>query len=240
MYMPTITVKKSKKASKDKKLNKQSQKQVVNIKIGGGRRRAPQKRAVAVPSQLVMYNASQPFVSPIPSFSNIGISSEPRRNILAEPVEVRRPEGIERPLQVQFREPVRENILGGGELSREDIRQRRILRLSQPEESSMFQDFPPPPLEFLGGGSALEPFSESEQFQTPGRERTTPAREVRRALQISQGAGSDVPLELLIEGIYNLEGQPRRPAPTVNQRVRLIEAGYQVKEPTPKKKKGKK
>jgi hypothetical protein len=253
MYMPVkVKVKKSKKVNK--KEQKQSQTQIVNIKLGG-RRRAT-KGATAIPKPLAMYQA----IGSMP-FQNMGVGAEPKRSLLAERPEVRQPQGIEQPLQLEGREPVRENLLGGAtrELPREDIRQRRISRLSQPEVPSMFQDFPPPPLDILvppppldilvpppplealgGGGAILEDFPPPERFPTLGQERTSPARETRRVLQISEGAGSNVPLELLIKGKYNLEGEPRRTQPTVNQRERLIEAGYQVKEATPKKKKGKK
>jgi len=262
-----VKVKKEKKVIKKKPVKKQDEKlsqaqqqrQVVNVRIGDvknpKRRRAVNRKATkpliqqTVQPVQYLYQATGSIPQP---FQNMGVGAEPRRSILAERPEVRQPQGIEQPLQLEVREPVRENLLGGGasELSREDISQRRLLRLSQPEEPSMFQDFPPPPLDILvpppplealgGGGAILEDFPPPERFPTLGQIRTSPAREVRRALQISQGTGSDVPLELLIQGKYNLEGQPKRREPTVNQRVRLIEAGYQVKESTPKKKKEKK
>jgi len=236
------------KKEKLKQKQKQSQKQIVNIKIGETKKQVRRRRAGKATKPLIqqtvqpvqyLYQASSSIPQP---FQNMGVGAESKRSLLAERPEVRQPQGIEQPLQLEVREPVRENLLGGGagELSSEDIRQRRLLRLSQPEEPSMFQDFPPPPLEFLGGRDILEDFPPPERFPTLGQERTSPAREVRRALQISEGAGSNVPLELLIQGKYNLEGEPRRAQPTVNQRERLIEAGYQVKEPTPKKKKVKK
>lgn len=58
---------------------------------------------------------------------------------------------------------------------------------------------------------------------------TTPARKVRQALQRSEGKGSDVPIELLLRGQYNLAGKQRRPQPTYEQRVRLFEAGAPYK-----------
>jgi len=59
--------------------------------------------------------------------------------------------------------------------------------------------------------------------------KTEAAREVRRAIQISEGRGSDVPLELLIDGRYNNEGEPRRATPTINQRQRLFNNGTPYK-----------
>lgn len=59
-----------------------------------------------------------------------------------------------------------------------------------------------------------------------GRVAMEEARDVRRALQLSQKTGSEVPLDLLISGVYNLEGQNRRPVPTREQRERLFNAGY--------------
>ncbi len=259
---------KIKKEKKIKQKQKQSQKQIVNIKIGDVKKPVRRRRVVKKvekvekPSIQYMYQAS----GSQPAKQNIG-SPEPlaRPNLLGGPIlqpeEIRQPET--EPLQMGRGAEARPSILGGAFIPREEVAEQRVLRLRKPEEPSLYSDFPNPetiniegenpfragieeevdiePLqlerEFFGGGYALE---EPQRFPTLGQERTSPAREVRRALQISQGAGSNVPLELLIQGKYNLEGEPRRTTPTVNQRIRLIEAGVEVKERTPKKKKEKK
>jgi hypothetical protein len=62
-----------------------------------------------------------------------------------------------------------------------------------------------------------------------GKEQTEAARKVRTALQLSERTGSDVPIDVLLEGRWNLPGQPRRAQPTRDQRERLYEAGRPYK-----------
>ena len=53
-------------------------------------------------------------------------------------------------------------------------------------------------------------------------------RQVARAMVLSREIGSDVPTELLLQGRYNLPGQPTRRRPTKKQRLRISAAttGY--------------
>jgi hypothetical protein len=155
-----IKVKKNKKVIKQKQ--KQSQRQVVNIKIGEIKKAAAKRRAaVKRPAQPIVQQSVQPVQymyqstgsAPIPqSFSNIGVAQPPRANILGgQPLsaEVQRAiektnravKSAEKQLEIGSSALARENILG---LKPEDIRRQRELTLSQPEEASLYGDFPAP------------------------------------------------------------------------------------------------
>jgi len=187
-------------------------------------------------------------------FQNLGMSQPPRPNILSEPLPERPVRSAVEPLQLGIGVAVRENILGGNGIPEEYIRKQQELRLRRMEQQrSLFDSFPNAdiidndnpsregieeevnieplqPINYFGGavsdavsgsGAVRRAISSIED----NIKKTTSAREVRRAIQISEGRGSDVPLELLINGRYNNEGEPRRAEPTVNQRQRLFNNG---------------
>jgi hypothetical protein len=154
---PKPFVKKNKKVIKQKQ--KQSQRQVVNIKIGEIKKAAAKRRAaVKRPAQPIVQQSVQPVQymyqstgsAPIPqSFQNIGVSQPPRANILGEqPLsaevqrEIQRTEravkSAEKQLEIGSSALARENILGGARIQPEDIRRQRELTLSQPQEASLY------------------------------------------------------------------------------------------------------
>ena len=224
---------KVKKESKVKQKQKQIQKQIVNIKIGDVkkpvRRRAVRKRKEYLVKQIVqptkyMYQAS----GSVPSdFQNIGVSRQQAQvNLLAEQPQIRQPEArqVQEQIQIGSGAEARQNLLGGDFLSPEEVRRQRELRLHRPIEKSLYEVYP------NEEEVNFEPaFSGEDIVKGGGGSRTEAARKVRQALQLSRGAGSDVPLQLLIQGIYQNEGQPRRPFPTINQRERLLQAGLPIR-----------
>jgi len=207
--------KKEKKVIKQKQ--KQTQKQVVNIKIGdvkrtGIRRKRNKNPIVKKTVQPVQYmyqaTGSQP---QLPSentravYENIGVATTAKPNILGGA----NTENIDRPLPVVQVEPPLQ--IGRGAETRPSLF----------GSSNVEVDIEPlqydPVLAFT---SSLSPPSQSQTEQ---------ARSVRRAMQISEGRGADVPIEDLLLGRYNNEGQPPRRTPTVTQRQRLYEYGAPYK-----------
>jgi len=71
----------------------------------------------------------------------------------------------------------------------------------------------------FGGGVAL--ISSGDRAET--------AREVRRRQVLAEKAGEEVPDALLLQGIYYLKGNSRRPVPTMYQRHRLYDLGHPYK-----------
>jgi len=218
--------KKEKKVIKQKQ--KQTQKQVVNIKIGdikrtGIRRKGNKKSIVKKPVQSVQYmyqaSGSQP---QLPSgntravYENIGVATTAKPNILGGT----NTENIDRPLPVVPVEPPLQ--IGKGAETRPSL-------FGSPNVEVDFETYDP-----------VLAFTSSSP---PSQSQTEQARSVRRAMQISEGRGADVPIEVLLLGRYHNEGQPNRRTPTVNQRQRLYEYGYPYKgdeegvKVTPRKKK---
>ena len=205
--------------------------------------------------QPVQYMYQSTGSQPIPQqFQNFGVSQVPRPNILAaEPLPIERPIiTAEEPLRLGSGAAVRENILGGSNIPQyfpeEYIRKQTELKLRKIEEQrSLFDSFPNadiiendnPSREGIEEEVNIEPLQPINYVGGAVRraisaiegniKKTEAAREVRRAIQISEGRGSDVPLELLIDGRYNNEGEPRRATPTINQRQRLFNNGTPYK-----------
>jgi hypothetical protein len=129
-------------------------------------------------------------------------------SIFAEPV--RPSSDILRPAPASFEQLTTE---GPPQQQREPVIKKEPAptpkRLFEEEEEDIFT---PPP---LASSLARVPMSE--------------ARETRRAIQLSQQVGSDVPLSMLLTGRYNLDFQPRRAVPTREQRERLFDAGRPYK-----------
>ncbi len=140
---------KIKKEKKIKQKQKQSQKQIVNIKIGDVKKPVRRRRVVKKvekvekPSIQYMYQAS----GSQPAKQNIG-SPEPlaRPNLLGGPIlqpeEIRQPET--EPLQMGRGAEARTSILGGAFIPREEVARQRVLRLTEPEEPSLYSNFPNP------------------------------------------------------------------------------------------------
>ena len=216
--MPTKN-KKDKKVIKQKQ--KQTQKQVVNIKIGdvkraAVRRRKGNKKPIVKQPVQYMYQATgaQPQATApqpqLPSgntkavYETIGVAQPARQNILS-------------PLSAQIQQVLNET---------ENIPNEPPLRIGKSAE-------PRPSIFGIEEEVNIEPLQSIPELVNEFTSRTPisqteAAREVRRAMQISQGAGSDVPIELLLVGRYQNEGQNRRPFPTINQRQRLLQAGYPI------------
>jgi hypothetical protein len=146
---------KVKKEKKIKQKQKQSQKQIVNIKIGEIKKSARRKASKKPNAKPLIQQSVQPVQylyqstgsMPIPQpFQNIGVSRPAQVNILGEKPEVRQPEvrQVQEALQMERGAETRQNILGGGFFPREEIANQRILRLRQPEEPSLYRDFPNP------------------------------------------------------------------------------------------------
>lgn len=247
---------KVKKEKKIKQKQKQSQKQIVNIKIGDVKKPVRRRRgvkkvdkvALEKPTIQYMYQAT----GSQPAKQNIG-SPEPqaRPNLLGG--EIVRPEDVgqvraEEALQIGRGSEARPSVLGGGFYPTEEVARQRILRLDtplrvrQPEEPSLYSDFPTAETINIEGENPfragieeevnIEPLKVEFGFErlSSGSRQTEVARNVRRAMQISEGRGSDVPIELLIQGIYQNAGQPRRSFPTINQRERLFNAGFPIQQ----------
>lgn len=214
--MPTKN-KKDKKVIKQKQ--KQTQKQVVNIKIGdvkkaAVRRRKGNKKPIVKQPVQYMYQAAgqasaggttqpQPQI-PKAVYETIGVAQPARQNILS-------------PLSAQIQQVLNET---------ENIPNEPPLRIGKSAE-------PRPSIFGIEEEVNIEPLQNIPQLVNEfsrglSASQTEAAREVRRAMQISQGAGSDVPIELLLIGRYQNEGQNRRPFPTINQRQRLLQAGYPI------------
>lgn len=109
-----IKVKKNKKVIKQKQ--KQSQRQVVNIKIGEVKKSGGRKRVSKRPTQPIVQQSVQPVqymyqsTGSIPQFQNIGLAQPPRPNLLGgavlEPDEVR--QRRQRPLSSQIQQALEE------------------------------------------------------------------------------------------------------------------------------------
>jgi hypothetical protein len=229
---------KIKKEKKIKQKQKQSQKQVVNIKIGeikkGVRRRVVTKKSSIVQQSVhpvqYLYQASGS-VAPRQDYQNIGVARQAQQNILAEQPEIRQPEvrQVQEPLQIGVGAEAKQNLLGGAVLQPEDIRRQRELRLYEPVEKGLFADYPsvPTPIEEEVNFEEAQIFRREEPLG--GGSKTETARKVRRALQISESAGREVPLERLLQGYYGVSerGNPRR-QPTIYQRQLLYDAGEPI------------
>lgn len=215
--------KKEKKVIKQKQ--KQTQKQVVNIKIGdikrtGIRRKGNKKSIVKKPVQSVQYmyqaSGSQPQLPTRSVYENIGVATTAKPNLLGGA----NTENIDIPLPVVPVEPPLQ--IGRGAETKKSI-------FDSPNEEVDIE-----PLQY-------DPVLAFANRTPPSQ--TEEARNVRRAMQINEGRGADVPVELLLLGRYNNEGQPPRRTPTVNQRRRLYEYGTPYKDDeegvkvTPRKKK---
>jgi hypothetical protein len=131
--------------------------------------------------------------------------------------------------------PSLKELIGSRESSQTESQQ--VFKPSQsPPETRASLPSPESIQEFVGG-AVMGP-NVAERVAAIERKRTTgdkyeAARLVRQAQQLEEAKGSDVPLNLLLAGRYHNPGQPRRAAPTVEQRQRLEVAG---KPYTPKKK----
>ena len=192
-----IKVKKENKVIKQKQ--KQSQRQVVNIKIGEVKK-AVRRRAVKKSLQPIIQQSVQPVqymyqaTGSVP-FQNMGVAQAARPNILGvqQPVSEGEQRGIrsaESQLQIGSSSSVRQNILGGSFIQPENIREQRALRLRQPEEPSLYGNFPNAenvdfdnplrandplqveaflPEEFIGGGALVaskRPYARRDGFGT--------------------------------------------------------------------------
>lgn len=229
--MPTKN-KKEKKVIKQKQ--KQTQKQVVNIKIGDVKRAAVRrkgnKKPIVKQSVQYMYQATgagttqpQPQI-PKAAYETIGVAQPARQNILS-------------PLSSQIQQVLNEteNIPNEPPLQIGKGAETRPSLFGGDKEVDIEYDFAEP----VSYGSVGSVGSRTSQTES--------AREVRRAMQISEGRGGDVPLEFLLLGMYQNEGQTKRRFPTIIQRQRLLEAGYPIAgdedgvvaspKPSPKKKK---
>jgi len=219
--------KKEKKVIKQKQ--KQTQKQVVNIKIGdikrtGIRRKGNKKSIVKKPVQSVQYmyqaSGSQPQLPTRSVYENIGVATTAKPNLLGGA----NTENIDIPLPVVPVEPPLQ--IGRGAETKKSI-------FDSPNEEVDIE-----PLQF----DPVLSFT-SQLSQTTPSSQTEEARSVRRVMQISEGRGADVPIEVLLLGRYHNEGQPPRRTPTVSQRQRLYEYGAPYKgdeegvKVTPRKKK---
>lgn len=151
-----VKVKKNKKVIKQKQ--KQSQKQVVNIKIGEIKKAAARRRAVnkKSPAKSLVQQSVQPVqylyqsTGSAPASQNIGVTEpQAKANLLGEQplsAEVQKEiqrvgaavKSAERQLEIGSSSLARENILGGARIQPEDIRRQRELTLSKPVESSIF------------------------------------------------------------------------------------------------------
>jgi hypothetical protein len=203
-----------------KQKQKQSQRQVVNIKIGdvkksGGRKRVS-KKPVARPLvqqsvQPVQYMYQSTGSAPIPQtfpravYENIGVTQPTRANILGSvvPERVVTPEvrPIENQLQIGSGSSIRENILGGAIIPPEDIRRQRELRLSPPQEQSLYADFPEEEVDI----EPLQLFSE-EEF-TSGGGAISGGERRRYVRKDGYGTKDDLIYEILFMNIGYTESQ---------------------------------
>jgi hypothetical protein len=200
-------------ARKQKQKQKQSQKQSVIVNINEKktkRKRKPRKKAgtEAPPPQVLGLPKVPPIVIQYGEPASLGPAppAPPKQpSIFAEPV--RPSSDILRPAPASF-----EQLTTDGPPQREPV----IKRERAPTPKRLFEEeediLTPPP---LASSLARAPMAE--------------ARETRRAIQLSQQVGSDVPLSMLLTGRYNLDFQPRRAVPTREQRERLFDAGRPYK-----------
>lgn len=206
-------------ARKQKQKQKQSQKQSVIVNIHEKktkRKRKPRKKATdqLPPQQILGLPKVPPIVIQYGEPASLGPAPPaPRQpSVFAEPV--RPSSDILRPAPASFKELVSE----GPPIKQEPtpiIKQEPVptpKRLFEEDDDDVQIISPPPPL-----ASSL------------GRAPMAEARETRRAIQLSEQVGSDVPLSLLLTGRYNLDFQPRRAVPTREQRERLFDAGRPYK-----------
>jgi len=179
-----IKVKKNKKVIKQKQ--KQSQRQVVNIKIGEVKKAVVRRKGNKKPdAKPIIQQSVQPVqylyqsTGSIPQFQNMGVAQQPRPNLLGgailQPEDVR--EVREQALSQEARRQIEEvqqavlsaeeqlqrsrealrigrdveprpSVLGGGFFPSEEVARQRVLRLDtplrlrQPEEFSLYGDFP--------------------------------------------------------------------------------------------------
>lgn len=199
-------------ARKQKQKQKQSQKQsvIVNINEKKTKRKSRPRKKTAeqlAPQQILGLPKVPPIVIQYGEPASLGPAPPaPRQpSVFAEPV--RPSSDILRPAPASFNELVSEGPP------------------TQPAVEPAVKQ-----------GSVSTPkrlFEEDEDFTSPlpamasslGRAPMAVARETRRAIQLSNQVGSDVPLSALLTGRYNLDFQPRRAVPTREQRERLFDAG---------------
>jgi len=201
-------------ARKQKQKQKQSQKQSVIVNIHEKktkRKRKPRKKAGTdslPPPQVLGLPKVPPIVIQYGEPASLGPPPPRQPSVFADPV--RPSSDILRPAPASFEQLTTE---GPPQQQREPVIKKEPAptpkRLFEEEEEDIFT---PPPL-----ASSL------------GRAPMAEARETRRAIQLSQQVGSDVPLSLLLTGRYNLDFQPRRAVPTREQRERLFDAGRPYK-----------
>ena len=208
-------------ARKQKQKQKQSQKQSVIVNIHEKktkRKRKPRKKAgtESPPPQVLGLPKVPPVVIQYGEPASLGPAPPRQPSVFADPV--RPSSDILRPAPASFEQLTTE---GPPQQQREPVIKRErepvIKKERAPTPKRLFEEeeediFTPPPL-----ASSL------------GRAPMAEARETRRAIQLSQQVGSDVPLSMLLTGRYNLDFQPRRAVPTREQRERLFDAGRPYK-----------
>jgi hypothetical protein len=204
----------------------------------------------AAPRQAIPFAQEQQQGLQIPARQAAGEAAERRRE--AEPrIEPQRREAevqveIKEPKGPQARPSAREAAAFAAEQRDIFARQQRpasdILQPAPPVWEQLVEEGPviaepvdrPIPIEVVARAKPKPKLVIGEEIQSlisGEREssQTQQAREVRTALQRSERAGADVPLELLLAGKYNLPNQPRRPQPTYDQKERLAKAGRPYK-----------